>query len=327
MTNATARNQGNSSRWSRKRLRDYSPVLAQLPVEEEFVTPTKPCTFTASASVVTAQDVSVCHLQIPPAAIGVTILKPGYTAFILPVSWHGELLINGMEVNTSSLYLPSEQEGYCLRGENRTLYGCALNREHLIDSIAALQGVDPDDIRLESQVCNMPNAVRNSLLGKLRGFVFPGNDRSVTQTKTLDPVEKAMEIYDMVANTYTLSTLDMPLQSGPIRNPHRILLKAEEYFLANIDHRVSLTELCQAAGVSKSTLYYVFETLYGESPISYFRKRRLTMVRSFLLKTSRSPGAVKYAALNFGFNNLGRFSGDYKKLFGEYPTMSLEHPV
>jgi len=312
------------TRWSRQRLRDYSPVLAQLPVEEEFVTPIKPCTFTASASVVTAQDVSLCHLHIPPPAIGLTILKPDYTAFILPVSWQGELRINGVGVNSSSLYFPSEQEGYCIRGENRALYGCALNREHLIDSIAALQGVEPDDIRFESQVCRMPNAVRNRLLGKLGAFVSSGHDRRVPQTTTFDPVEMAMEMYDMIANTYILSTQGLPLQSGPIRNPQRILFAAEEYFLANIDQRVSLTELCQAAGVSKSTLYYAFGSLYGESPISYFRKRRLMMARSYLLKTSRRPGAVKYAALNFGFNNLGRFAGDYYSLFGEYPVQSLE---
>jgi len=97
----------------------------------------------------------------------------------------------------------------------------------------------------------------------------------------------------------------------------------EEHFMAAEELPVSLADLCAAAGVSKSTLYMAFHQVCGRPPLEYFQKRRLTRARLRLLKASPQRGAVKRVALDTGFTELGRFAADYRRLFGEPPSATL----
>jgi AraC-like DNA-binding protein len=107
----------------------------------------------------------------------------------------------------------------------------------------------------------------------------------------------------------------------------RIVRKAEERFASAEGGPVSLADLCVAAGVSQGTLYHAFTVLFGESPLAYFRKRRLTDARSMLLGTVPGRSAIKRAALGVGLTHLGRFSAEYRHLFGESPSATLNRPT
>lgn len=61
----------------------------------------------------------------------------------------------------------------------------------------------------------------------------------------------------------------------------------------------------------------------GESPLAYFHKRWLMRARSALLNLAPERGAVKRAALGAGLTELGRFSVEYQRLFGESPSVTL----
>jgi AraC-like DNA-binding protein len=115
-------------------------------------------------------------------------------------------------------------------------------------------------------------------------------------------------------------------KSGRVRNPGRIVRAAEERFAQAGAERVSLADLCAATGVSKSALYLAFENWCGEPPVAYFHKRRLTHARTLLLDAEPVRGAVKRAALHVGLGELGRFSRDYQRLFGESPSSTLSRP-
>jgi hypothetical protein len=64
--------------------------------------------------------------------------------------------------------------------------------------------------------------------------------------------------------------IDAYLRASPLRQrddrphrPERIVGKAEERFLASLEKKVSLADLCVATGVSKSTLYRAFDIVCG----------------------------------------------------------------
>lgn len=58
----------------------------------------------------------------------------------------------------------------------------------------------------------------------------------------------------------------------------------------------------------------------GHSPALFLRNHRLHKARRMLLDEASS---VKEAAYSCGFTEMGRFSGYYKKLFGENPSATL----
>ena len=99
--------------------------------------------------------------------------------------------------------------------------------------------------------------------------------------------------------------------------------RAEERFIAAGGQTVSLADLCAAAGVGRTTLQEAFHRLYGESPLGYFHKRRLTQAHETLMLGPSGRAAVKRAALGAGLTALGRFSVEYRLLFGEYPSATL----
>jgi AraC-like DNA-binding protein len=93
--------------------------------------------------------------------------------------------------------------------------------------------------------------------------------------------------------------------------------------MAAVGEPLTLADLCAAAGVGKSALYTAFHRVCGVSPLAYFHKRRLTQARSLLINSEPRSGAVKHAALSAGLTALGRFSVEYRQLFGESPSITL----
>lgn len=108
---------------------------------------------------------------------------------------------------------------------------------------------------------------------------------------------------------------------GPLVSHQRVVSRAEEALLDNIDAPIYLADLCKAAGVSERTVRNSFQTLYNVSPIRFLHLHRLHQVRRALRCDARA--SVTQVALRFGFGNLGRFAVEYRRLFGESPSHTL----
>jgi transcriptional regulator GlxA family with amidase domain len=83
---------------------------------------------------------------------------------------------------------------------------------------------------------------------------------------------------------------------------------------------VSLQDLCSVLGVSRRLLERAFRHQLHMSPARYLRTFRLYAAWRDLVCGS---GTVTSIATEYGFYELGRFSGQYKLLFGELPSETL----
>ncbi|MGR2739246.1 AraC family transcriptional regulator [Billgrantia sp. Q4P2] len=101
------------------------------------------------------------------------------------------------------------------------------------------------------------------------------------------------------------------------------LARLEALFRESLDRSLTLVDLEQATGVSRERLYRDFHTHYGVSPIAHFRQLRFEHVRQRLERAA--PGEnVSSIAMDCGFQQLGRFSQEYKVRFGELPSQTLQ---
>lgn len=112
-----------------------------------------------------------------------------------------------------------------------------------------------------------------------------------------------------------------PAAAGAIRN-HR-LQRAEEYIHTHLRDEFSLLDLAEATGTSPSTLLRTFNTHHAVSPMQYVKMLRLEAVRRSLLDSDPLRGTVGGIASEYGFRQLGRFSADYRKVYGELPSVTL----
>ena len=85
----------------------------------------------------------------------------------------------------------------------------------------------------------------------------------------------------------------------------------------------SISELCLAAHVSERRLRKAFVDEYDLPPSRFFRHWALTLAHQRLTSAEDDRHTVTNVALDLGFSHLGRFSGHYRKLYGESPSTTL----
>jgi transcriptional regulator GlxA family with amidase domain len=107
------------------------------------------------------------------------------------------------------------------------------------------------------------------------------------------------------------------------KTSHELVERAENLALADIDEPLHIAALCQALNVSERTLRKAFYRIHGLPPCRHLRMLRLSEARRALLNANSMRMTVTEIATCFGFLELGRFSVEYRKAFGERPSQTL----
>jgi AraC-like DNA-binding protein len=106
----------------------------------------------------------------------------------------------------------------------------------------------------------------------------------------------------------------------------RVIARFKELLEANRTWPLRLVEICALSGVSDRTLRICCHEHLGMGPIWYMWLRRMHLARRALIRADRTTATVTEIATRFGFCELGRFSVEYRDLFGELPSASLRRP-
>jgi AraC-like DNA-binding protein len=106
----------------------------------------------------------------------------------------------------------------------------------------------------------------------------------------------------------------------------QIMARFEDYLAARQYEPVYLSEICAATGVSERTLRTYCHDTFNMGPMRYLWLRRMHLVRRALLQADPAATTVTEVATDHGFWELGRFSVEYRSLFGERPSATLQHP-
>jgi AraC-like DNA-binding protein len=117
-----------------------------------------------------------------------------------------------------------------------------------------------------------------------------------------------------------------PFTNGAATRHSRVISRFEELLEANGDWPLHLAKISEATGVSDRTLRICCHEHLGMGPIRYMWLRRMHLARSALVSADRATATVTEIATHFGFCELGRFSVEYRALFGELPSVSLRRP-
>ena len=98
------------------------------------------------------------------------------------------------------------------------------------------------------------------------------------------------------------------------------LARALRWLRAHLSEPIELERLAQIAGVRPRTLEDHFKQFLATTPLGWVRRTRLANARQALLRQSEPLRSVADVALANGFTHLGRFAGEYRKVFGEPPS-------
>lgn len=101
------------------------------------------------------------------------------------------------------------------------------------------------------------------------------------------------------------------------------VLKVRDFLTDYAREEISLEEIDRIAGISRFKLYEEFKRHFGMPPMAWLRQYRLKQVREEIVRAG-SPKYISTIALDWGFSHLGRFSSQYKQLFGELPSETVQ---
>ena len=183
--------------------------------------------------------------------------------------------------------------------------------------------------RLESRIMTVVRdaprpAVRTESSAELFGIAPKGNTALMVFCGVLNSTDIALHV-GLGHCTMTITPSMEHMHSGRRASGSRnyLVKRAEQLALAYVDKPLQVSALSRSLGVSERTLRKLFNEIYGRPPSRHLRMQRLSQVRGALLSARGQPVTVTEIATGFGFAELGRFSVEYRKVFGESPSETL----
>jgi len=111
--------------------------------------------------------------------------------------------------------------------------------------------------------------------------------------------------------------------AGSRIDSRHVVLSCIDY-AESIDRIPSISELCLATHVSERRLRTAFTDEFDLPPSRFFRVWALEEAHRRLGRSSAQPRTVTRIASGLGFEHLGRFSGQYREVYQESPSATLQ---
>jgi AraC-like DNA-binding protein len=155
------------------------------------------------------------------------------------------------------------------------------------------------------------NALQNTLHSIWDEFTTSGDSHNFqdAENRILTQIEKVLQQQEHVAPNLT---------SG-----EEIAFAVRDQVYHHMDGDFSMSNLAEQYGVSEKTLQNSFKSLFGFTPKYLIRALKLNVVRNELANNTIKRMTVMRIANKWGFQHMGHFSKNYKKLFGETPSQTL----
>jgi AraC family ethanolamine operon transcriptional activator len=110
---------------------------------------------------------------------------------------------------------------------------------------------------------------------------------------------------------------------GHLISAMKLVRLVEDYLQVTGDRPLHISDICSKLHLSRRSLHRAFHEIFGIGPVTFLRQKRLCTVHSILKDSSPGTTTVGEVAMRQGFIELGRFSHDYRIMFGEYPSQTL----
>lgn len=107
-------------------------------------------------------------------------------------------------------------------------------------------------------------------------------------------------------------------------NRLRVFNKVTEFVYGNPYRELQSADLCDYASTSERTLQYVMKHYTGLTPNQFVKSHKLNLIQKKLLKSDPDSLKINQLASSYGFWHASQFAIDYKQLFGELPSDTLQ---
>ena len=207
--------------------------------------------------------------------------------------------------------------------EESSRYGISISQAALVRQLESLLGRPmTEPLRFTPKV-DLGNTAGRSLQSLVQLMVddLSREDSGFDQPLVATQFEQLLIsiLLSQQPHNYT-KRLESPMPAPASRDVKRAL----DYIHEHLQEPISLVDLVEVSGVAGRSLHAHFRRFTGKSPLAYVAEQRLARARDDL-KTPGPGETVTTIATRWGFTQLGRFSGTYRKTYGETPVETLRN--
>jgi AraC family ethanolamine operon transcriptional activator len=267
--------------------------------------------------------VHTARLQLAIEAWSLGMLKAGRcpqgsVTFLVPVARSGSCRFQGRLCVAGDVVVLFDGDEFDYRSAGPAqLVSVSIERTALERDVRALLGQHLGELRLQGHLGRLrtDSAAFRGLCSELasRAAARPALLRDPSHANGLErKIVKAL-----LSGSGTSREAEAPSRSRALAR------KAEAWLRQNLVEPPLMATVCQALDASERRLHEAFREHLGTTPKAYLKTLRLNAARRDLLG-SMAKTRVTDVALDWGFSHFGWFSQDYRRLFGETPSQTLQ---
>ena len=234
---------------------------------------------------------------------------------------HAPIRLNGAD------FSPAELMFYDLGAANHACFekstGLASMSLTPRDLAAAAHAIVGKDQVTEPKTCRL--RPRPALLGRLRTLHKEACRLARDRPAALSNPATAKALDRELVQALVSCVCRVPSKElRPLGSHHEVIARFEDFLATREYEPVYLAEICAAIGVSERTLRGCCQEHLGMGPMHYLWLRRMHLAHRSLLAADPALKSVTEIATAHGFWELGRFSVEYRSIFGEAPSATLK---
>lgn len=143
--------------------------------------------------------------------------------------------------------------------------------------------------------------------------------------KNLAEKPKELEgIQKRIVTAIKRTMIDQEGEYSHLTQGEQTALEVKSFLLTSLTESASIQSITQQFNISDKTLETSFKSLFGITPKCLINIINLNRAHEDLLSTDGQNTNVSDIATKWGFSHFGRFSKNYKELFGVSPSETLK---
>jgi len=113
-------------------------------------------------------------------------------------------------------------------------------------------------------------------------------------------------------------------ESSHLTKGEETAFEIKSYLLDSLEETMSIHSIAEKFELSEKTIENSFKSLFGITPKHFIMLLKLNHAHKDLQRANTQTANVSDVAIKWGFSHFGRFSSDYKSLFGIHPSQTLK---
>ena len=274
-------------------------------------------------NLVQSDNAGICRFQYNSDFDQRMYVQPGYYSFGLLESDTSRTMVEGRTVPPGALVaFPRKDEAHAV--SKAGFHGNGIHfKAAFLEAIA--ETVLKMPLRL---LVSAPRiyTLTGPLLSHIRGEMYKWRQMSMLdfskRAAILARREEALAIAVLNGLRDHVDMLETPFLSSD-----KVVKLVLDYVHSEPSDEITAVKMCTLANCSQSWLEHSFKKRFGVTPKKYLKYLRLSRLRENLLHPNEVDGrTVIELASVYGFWHMGQLAADYRNVYGELPSDTLNRP-